>query len=97
MTAGVRVEGRKYPGIRPPSVPTLPIMEKTWELRPRVFVETLADEGRAVFQDYAPPAGGLGMPGDAERVFTIGAANRLNQPEPYSAGGPPHMNITYSC
>jgi hypothetical protein len=86
----VRVEGKKFPGIRPPSVPTLPIMEKTWELRPRVFVETLAGDGRALFQDYAPAAGGLGMPADAERVFTIGAANRLNQPEPYSASGPPH-------
>jgi hypothetical protein len=86
----VRVEGRKFPGIRPPSVPTLPIMEKTWDLRPRVFVETLAGDGRAVFQDYAPAAGGLGMPADAERVLTIGAANRLNQPEPYSASGPPH-------
>jgi hypothetical protein len=86
----VRVEGRKFPGIRPPSVPTLPIMEKGWELRPRVFVETLAGDGRAVFLDFAPVAGGLGMPADAERVLTIGAANRLNQVEPYSAGGPPH-------
>jgi hypothetical protein len=46
--------------------------------------------GRAVFQDYAPEAGGVGMPADAHRVITIGAADRAGRPQPDSAAGPPH-------
>jgi hypothetical protein len=86
----VRVEGRLPEGIRPPGVPTLPVLQRFGEIRPRVFVQTLEGPGRAVFADYAPLAGSLGMPADARAVVTVGAADLENRDQPYSAGGPPH-------
>jgi hypothetical protein len=86
----VRVEGRQPVGIRPPGVPTLPALQTFSEIRPRVFVQTLEGPGRAVFADYAPPAGSLGMPADARAVITVGAADLENRAQPYSAAGPPH-------
>jgi hypothetical protein len=84
----VRVEGRLPKGIRPPDFPS-PATQRSGELKARVFVETVAGEGRAVFTDFAPAMGVLGMPGDAHRVVTVGAVNLADQRQPYSAGGPP--------
>jgi hypothetical protein len=86
----LRVEGRTPAGIRPPGVPTLPILEKSGEIHPRIFIQTLDGPGRAVFADYAPVVGSLGMPGDARAVVTVGAADLDNRREPSSAAGPPH-------
>jgi hypothetical protein len=86
----VRVEGRQPAGIRPPGEPTLPVLQRFQEVRPRVFVQTLEGPGRAVFADYAPQAGNVGMPADARAVITVGAADLENRAQPYSAGGPPH-------
>src|SRR4029077_18929711 len=50
------LEGLTPTGIRPLGAPTLPALEKNWDLRPRVFVEVLDDanrvKGRAVFADF---------------------------------------------
>jgi hypothetical protein len=85
----LRVEGMLPGTIRPAGVPSLPAQQKSWEMRPRLFIHTKAGPGRAVFHDYATDAGSLGVPGDAHDVLTIGAADQANQREPYSAGGPP--------
>jgi hypothetical protein len=61
-------------------------------LRLRCFVETVAGAGRAVFLDYATEEGSIGMPGDAHRVLTVGAADLADKRRPESAGGPP-MNV----
>jgi hypothetical protein len=80
-------------GVRPLGAPTLPALEKNWELKPRIFVEVIDDanrmQGRAVFADFATEAGSIGVPADARNVISVGAANFKNQPEPYSAFGSP--------
>jgi hypothetical protein len=86
----VRVEGRIPEGIRPPGEPTLPAIQQTGEIRPRLFVQTLEGPGRAVLADYATAMGSLGVPADARQVITVGAASLAGKGEPYSAGGPPH-------
>jgi hypothetical protein len=90
----LRVEGRIPSSIRPPGEPVLAAMQKSWELWPRIFVQT-ADEpsratGRAVFLDYATAHGSIGVPGGARRVLTVGAADRAGRLQPYSATGPVH-------
>lgn len=84
----LRVEGRVPAGIRPAGVPTVPAAEKTWELRPRVFVETLAGPGRVVLADFATAEGSVGTPGDARQPITVGAADASGKPMPGSAPGP---------
>src|SRR5581483_8636823 len=52
----LRVEATIPPSIRPPTVPTLPPLQQSWEFRPRIFVTTLGEAaglGRAIFLDYA--------------------------------------------
>jgi hypothetical protein len=78
----VQIEGRVWPGIRPRGAPTLPALEPSWELRPRLFVETLEGAGRAVLRDFATTEGSIGMPGDARRAITVGTLG------PASAAGP---------
>jgi hypothetical protein len=85
----LRVEGRPPETTRPPGAPTLPSMQRYGELRLRLFVDTLGDTGRAVFEDFATAAGSVGMPSDARAAITVGAADARNRPQPYSAGGPP--------
>jgi len=84
----LRVEGRVPASIRPADAPTVPAAEKTWELRPRVFVETLAGPGRVVLADFATAEGSLGTPGDAREPITVGAADAAGKPLPASAPGP---------
>jgi hypothetical protein len=88
----VRVEGRVPATIRPLGVPTLPILERTWEVWPRLFVVVLDEDsratGRAVFADYTPDLGGVGMPAGAQAALTTGAANPQGTAQPYSARGP---------
>jgi hypothetical protein len=90
------VEGKVPASMRPPGVANLPAFEKKWELRTRIFVEAVDEasrsRGRPVFVDYAPGEGSLGMPADARRVITVGAADRSNKPQSYSATGPA-MNL----
>lgn len=87
------LEGLTPTGIRPLGVPTLPALEKHWELRPRVFVEVIDDtnrrHGRAVFADFATENGSIGIPADARNVISVGAASLKNRPQPYSTFGSP--------
>jgi len=80
-------------GIRPLGAPTLPALEKDWELRLRVFVEVLDDanrvQGRAVLADFNTDTGSIGIPMDARNVISIGAAGLDQKPRPYSAYGSP--------
>jgi hypothetical protein len=90
------VEGKVPRGIRPAGEPNLPALEKGWEMRPRFFLKAADDRsrarGRPVFLDFVSGAGSLGMPADARRVITVGAADRSGKPLPYSATGPA-MNL----
>lgn len=87
----LRVEGRVPATIRPPGEPSLPSLQKTWELRPRLFVRVLDDAvrvtGRALLADYATDQGNLGVPADAHAVISVGAVNASSRPEPYSSTG----------
>lgn len=92
------LEGLAPTGIRPLGVPTLPALERNWELRPRIFLEVLDDanrlQGRAVFADFATEIGGIGIPADARNVISIGAASIKNQPQAESMfGTPAHMEL----
>jgi hypothetical protein len=84
----LRIEGRVPASTRPAQYPTLPAAVKTFELRPRLFVETLDGPGRAVLHSYSTESGAIGVPGDAHNVITIGAANARGDMRPYSARGP---------
>jgi hypothetical protein len=89
----VRIEGRVPPSTRPPGTTAVGSgPQRTWELRARLFVSVRDDAsravGRPVFLDYPTAEGGLGMPGDAAKVITIGAADATGRPQPYSASGP---------
>jgi hypothetical protein len=89
----LRVEGAVPRGTRPANAPTLPVQERAWELTARLFVEATdaatRGHGRVVFADFAPGLGGLGTPGDAAGVQTIGAADDRGMLRPYSAFGAP--------
>jgi hypothetical protein len=84
----LRVEGQVPASIRPPGAPTVPAAEKTWEFRPRVFIETLDGPGRAVLVDFATAGGDIGTPGDANQPITVGAADAAGKALPGSASGP---------
>jgi hypothetical protein len=85
----LRVEGRVQDTIRPASQPTLPSLQKTWELRPRIFVRVLDDSGRALLGDYATDRGSSGIPADAHAVISMGALDSSGRPERYSVTGSP--------
>src|SRR5262249_28800290 len=80
-------------GILPLGEPSLPINHKTWELRPRIFVEVIDEasrkQGRPVFADYPVDTGSIGVPGDTRNAITVGAADFKNQPRPYTSIGSP--------
>jgi hypothetical protein len=86
----VRIEGTAPTSTRSREDPTIPAARRTFELRPRLFVETLEGPGRVLLHDFTTEEGALGMPADSRNVITVGAADRQGRPEPYSAGGPPH-------
>jgi hypothetical protein len=86
----LRVEGRPPAGTRPPGAATLPALRRVGEVRPRLFVETPEGPGRAVFDTFPTGAGTIGMPGDAGKVITVGAADADGRPRDYSAAGPAH-------
>jgi hypothetical protein len=89
----LRVEGEVHPGTRPPAAPSLPGIEKNWELQPRVFVDVVNDPlklaGRPIWLDYATDLGTIGTTGDAHGLITLGAADSAGNPESFSSPGPP--------
>jgi hypothetical protein len=84
----VQVEGTVPPGIRPRGAASLPVRQREWDLRLRLFVETVDGAGRAVFRDFATAEGSIGTPGDARRAMTVGAASLDGSAAPASAPGP---------
>lgn len=85
----LRLEGVIPPTTRPADTPTIPAINRRWEPRGRLFVETTGPaDGRPVFADFSSEFGGLGTPGDAITPRTIGAANSRGEAQPYSASGP---------
>ena len=66
----VRIEGKAPDGIQPRGVPTIPAARRTYELTPRLFVETLDGPGRAVFETWTS-GGSAGMPADALQVVPL--------------------------
>jgi hypothetical protein len=85
----VRIEGTAPTGTRPREDPTIPAARKSFELRPRLFVETLEGSGRVLLHDFTTEEGAMGVPADSRNVITVGAADRQGRAEPYSAGGSP--------
>jgi hypothetical protein len=87
-----KLEGLNPVGTRPLGVPVLPALAQEWELRPRIFVETMDEtvrlQGRAVFADYFTDAGTVGMPADSRGVISVGAADLDGKPRPETAVGP---------
>jgi hypothetical protein len=78
-------------GLRPKGAPTLPAIEKQWELMPRLFIQTIegTHQGRPVFRDFATGLGSIGVPADGRDVISIGAAAFDGKAEAFSAPGPP--------
>lgn len=58
------------------------------ELRPRLFVQTLAGGGRALLDSTSTDEGSLGAPADARHVGTVGVADLDGKALPYSPRGP---------
>jgi hypothetical protein len=85
----VRIEGTAPTSTRPREDPSIPAAQKTFELRPRLFVETLEGPGRVLLHDFTTAEGAMGVPADSRNVITVGAADRQGRPEPYSASGSP--------
>jgi hypothetical protein len=87
----IRVEGKVPETLHAPgeAAASLPTARKFGELRVRLFVRTLAGPGRAVLADYRTAAGAVGMPADAHRVVSVGAAGPDGRPQPSSARGAP--------
>jgi hypothetical protein len=86
----VRLEGTVPPTIRPPTVASLPIQDRSWSPHGRLFVNMSgATGGQLVIGDYQPGLGGLGAPGNGLYPRTTGAADAQGREQPYSAKGPP--------
>lgn len=94
----LQVEGQVHMGTRPPNAPSLPGIEKNWELHPRIFVEVVDEPsrliGRPVWLDYFTDLGTIGVPSDARGSITLGAADAAGKPESFSSPGPPmHLEL----
>jgi hypothetical protein len=87
---GVFVEGTLPDSIQAPGEASIPATRKVGEVRPRLFVNTLQGNGRAVWADFTTRSAALGMPADARQVVTVGAADASNQPQPSTPTGPPY-------
>lgn len=85
----VFVEGNAPDSLQAPGEANLPITKKRGEIRPRLFVHTLQGTGRAVWRDFVTASASLGMPADARRVITVGAADARDRPRPTTPVGSP--------
>ncbi|HVK13155.1 MAG TPA: S8 family serine peptidase [Gemmataceae bacterium] len=83
----LRMEGSVPNRTRPQDVPTLVSQEIKWDLRPRIFVESVDGTTDYLLADFAVEQGGVAVPADARNVIAVGAADRLGRPLPYSASG----------
>jgi hypothetical protein len=85
----VSIAGTPPEGIQAEGEATLPAIRKTSELRVRLFANTLAGAGRAVWASYATRMAALGMPADAHKVIAVGAIDARDRIQPSSASGAP--------
>src|SRR5262249_49204806 len=89
----LRVEGRIPTTTRPASAPLPTSQHRSWELKPRIFLDGADEEsrkqGRPIFLDYAPELGALGVPADARALIAVGSAAPNGQPRPYATEGSP--------
>jgi len=85
----LRVEGNVPPGTRPPGYPSLPAQQKNWDLKLRIFIETLSEGGHVVFRDYVTDDAGIAAPADAHQVIAVGAVDAALKARPYSITGAP--------
>jgi hypothetical protein len=83
----VRIEGVVPNNIRPYGTPTLYGQEVTWQLRPRLFVESIDGKARLGLADFASAAGGVAVPADARSVLAVGAAGPDGKIRPFTASG----------
>jgi hypothetical protein len=90
----VQVLGKPYPSTWPPDVPVIPAVDRSGELRPRLFVQVLdpnpSRPGRAVWQDYQTDEGAFGMPADSRAVLTVAASTEDGRPRVYAPAGSPY-------
>jgi hypothetical protein len=94
-----KLEGLNPIGIRPLGAPVLPALAPDWELKPRLFIETIDEvvrpRGRVVFADFATDAGTIGMPADSRGVISVGAAALDGKPRPDSVSGAlPYVDLS---
>jgi hypothetical protein len=75
---------------------SVPAVQRASELRLRLFANTLAGPGRAVWASYATRMAALGMPADAHKVIAVGAIDSADRIQPYSASGSP-FNLPLLC
>jgi hypothetical protein len=85
-------------GIRPLGAPTLPAIEKQWELQPRLFIQATEGaafgHGRPVFRDFVADLGTIPALADSRVLISVGAAGPDGKAEPFSAAGPPaHLEL----
>ena len=84
------IEGRPVAGTRPPGPAAG--KERIGEFRPRIRLDVVNAEtraaGRPIFLDFPVDEGTIGTPGDGQSVYTVGAANADNQPQPTASPGP---------
>jgi hypothetical protein len=85
----VFIMGKKPRSITAPGENALPALERSAELRVRLFATTLQGDGRATWATFSTPTAALGMPADARSVISVAAADRAGKPLVSSANGPP--------
>ncbi len=80
-------------GTRPLGAAVLPELERRWEFRPRLLVQTVDEvsgaKGRPVFLDFVTDAGAMGTLADAHAVIAVGAADLAGRPRPTTPVGSP--------
>ena len=80
-------------GLKPVGEPALPLLQKTWEAKVRLFVDVIDPKtrplGRVVLMDHYTDEGSMGVPADSRGVITVGAATYEAKSFAASAMGPP--------
>jgi hypothetical protein len=87
----VMVNGKRHEGTTAAGEAVLPSTKRSGELRPRLFVRTIAPtaKGRAVWADYSTKTAALGVPADARSVIAVAAATEEAKVRSSSASGSP--------
>lgn len=76
----IQVNGRLPESDRPATMPTLPALRRTGEIRPRITLETLEGAGRAVWRDRRGSGMSMGIPADARSVTAVAVGRAQDFP-----------------